>query len=190
MLDMELIKFSEGKKIYLRPFEPEDLKLVYFGKNNVSVRETLYLYSPMTVDQVDEELQNWINNRETVLFTICQQSDNQSVGQTAFVRIDQVSRTAIFYIAIYDPNFWSKGYATESTQLMIEYGFEILNLNRIQLHVSCENDHAIKAYKKVGFLIEGTLRQAMYHNNRYSDFYVMALLREDFYKWRNSETIL
>ncbi len=187
---MDLVKFSEGKKIFLRPFEPNDTKLVYFGKNNALVREALYLYSPMTIDQVDKELQTWINNRETVLFTICQQSDNQPVGQTAFVRIDQISRAAIFYIAIYNTNFWSKGYATEATQLMIEYGFEILNLNRIQLHVSCENVHAIKTYKKVGFLIEGTLRQAMYHHDKYSDFYVMAILREDFYKSRKSETIL
>lgn len=185
---MKTIKFYEGKNIYLRPVESNDEKLVHFGKNNPSVRETLYLFSPMTLEQVRLELQNWVGNNETVLFTICQQSDDEPVGQTAFVRIDRVSRAATFYIAIYNPDFWSKGYASEATKLMVDYGFEILNLNRIQLHVSCENEHAIKAYKKVGFVVEGTLRQAMYHHDRYSDFYVMSILREEFYNKRKAET--
>lgn len=185
---MKTIKFYEGKNIYLRPVESNDEKLVHFGRNNSSVRETLFLFSPMTIEQIRTELQNWIGNHETVLLTICQQSDDEPVGQTAFVRIDHVSRAAIFYIAIYDPEFWSKGFATEATELMVDYGFDILNLNRIQLHVSTENEYAIKTYKKVGFEIEGTLRQAMYHHNRYSDFYVMSILRDEYYTKRKTVT--
>jgi RimJ/RimL family protein N-acetyltransferase len=185
---MKSVKFYEGEKVYLRPVESNDAQLVYYGKNNQSVRETLYLFSPMTLEQIREELQNWVSNKEIILLTICQQSDDLPVGQTAFVRIDHVSRAAIFYIAIYNPDFWSKGYATEATKLMVEYGFGILNLNRIQLHVSCENEYAIKAYKTAGFTIEGTLRQVMYHHDKYSDFYVMSVLREEFYSSKKIET--
>jgi RimJ/RimL family protein N-acetyltransferase len=55
-------------------------------------------------------------------------------------------------------------------------------LNRIQLHVAIENEGAVKVYQNNGFIIEGTLRQAMYHNGKYSDFYVMGLLRSDMHK--------
>ncbi len=64
---------------------------------------------------------------------------------------------------------------------MIQYGFDILNLNRIQLHVCCDNVFAVKAYEKAGYKIEGTLRQAMYHHNKYCDFYVMGILRSEYY---------
>jgi len=106
------------------------------------------------------------------------QSD-QPVGQTAFFRIDYISRAAVFYLAILDPNCWSQGLGTETTQMMMQYAFNTLNLNRIQLHVCQETTAAIKIYQRVGFKKEGVLRQAMYRNGRYYDFWVMGLLRSD-----------
>ncbi|HOT98121.1 MAG TPA: GNAT family protein [bacterium] len=174
--------FLQGESIYLRPFAEEDLELVQFGKNDPRVRETLFLAMPQTLEQVRAEMAAWSTSKETVLFTICSKTEGKPVGQTAFVRIDLISRAAIFYIAIYDPGEWKKGYGGEATRMMVAYGFDQLNLNRIQLHVSCENTHAVAAYKKAGYAIEGTLRQAMYHHDRYVDFYVMGILREDYYR--------
>lgn len=179
---MQQVKFLEGKKIYFRPYCEKDIELVEFGKNNPDVRETLFLFSPMTVEQVKAEMNSWANSKEIALFTICRQEDNAAVGQTALVRIDYVSRAAVFYIAIYDPQYWSKGYGGEATKLMLKYAFDILNMNRIQLHVCVENAKGVEAYKKAGFQIEGTLRKAMYHHNKYIDFYVMGILREEYYK--------
>lgn len=179
---MESCRFIEGEKIYLRPCSEADIALVCSGKNDPRVRETLFLAWPQTVEQVRTELNGWSSSKETVLLTICSRESGQAVGQTALVRIDLVSRAAVFYLAIYDPGEWSKGYGGEATRLMLAYGFDILNLNRIQLHVSCENEHAVTAYKRAGYSIEGTLRQAMYHHDRYVDFYVMAILRQEYYR--------
>lgn len=178
---MQKVKFLEGEKIYLRPVEEKDTGLVQFGKNDSQVRETLFLFLPMTFDQAKEEMKQWSSSSDKIIFTICDQQNDEPVGQTAFVRIDYVSRAAVYYIAIYDPQYWSKGFGKEVTKLMIKYAFDILNLNRIQLHVSTENVRGVEAYKKAGFKVEGTLRQAMYHNNTYVDFYVMGILREDYY---------
>jgi RimJ/RimL family protein N-acetyltransferase len=89
---------------------------------------------------------------------------------------------AVYYIAIAEKENWSKGFGKEVTNMMVEYAFETLNLNRIQLHVSVENERAVNAYKKVGYQIEGTLRQAMFHHGRYVDFFVMGILKEDWLK--------
>jgi putative acetyltransferase len=48
-------------------------------------------------------------------------------------------------------------------------------LKKIHLNVSAENDRAIHLYKKVGFVIEGTLHKASYVNRRYHDEYRRAL---------------
>jgi len=170
--------------VYLRPPLEADVDMIAFGKNDPYVRETLFLFSPMTRDQVRNEMNQWIDNKEIALFTICRKEDELAVGQAAFVRIDQVSRAAVYYIAIYDSQYWSKGYGKESTELMLSYAFDILNLNRIQLHVSVENERGVLVYKKSGFQLEGTLRQAMYHHNRYVDFYVMGILRKDYYEMK------
>lgn len=175
------VKFYEGKKIYLRPIEEKDLDLFYFGRNNPEIRETLFLFFPMTYEQVRNEVQSLLTSKENISFTIVENETDIPIGQTSFVRIDYVSKMATFFLAIWDPQHWSKGYGTEATKLMVEYGFEILNLNRIQLHVAVENNNAIRAYEKCGFKIEGTLREAMYHHNRYCDFHLMAILRSEFY---------
>jgi RimJ/RimL family protein N-acetyltransferase len=135
----------------------------------------------MTYEQVKNEVQSLIASKENLTFTIVENETNTPMGQTSFVRIDYVSRMATFFLALWDPEYWSKGYGSEATKLMVDYGFDILNLNRIQLHVAVENKNAIRAYEKCGFKIEGTLREAMYHHNRYCDFHLMAILRSEFY---------
>lgn len=172
--------FIDGTLTYLRPYEEEDIDLCYLGKNNPEDRQTLFYYKPRTRTQVADEIEQWIDSDELVLFTICRKDDDKAIGQTAFFRLDYISRAAVFYIAILDPSDWSRGYGSEVTRLMCDYAFSTLNLNRLQLHVSCENERGVRAYKKAGFEIEGTLRQAMYLNNRYVDFYVMGLLRQDY----------
>ncbi len=179
---MNPVKFIEGSKIYLRPVEESDYELVMFGKNNSSVRETLFLNKPLNSDEIKMELEQIAESRDTIMFTICNSDDDKPAGQTGLFRVDMVSRAAVFYIAIYDPDYWSQGFGKEATMLMLRYSFDILNLNRVQLHVSAENKRAVEAYKKAGYKIEGTLREAMYHNNRYVDFYVMGILREEYYK--------
>ena len=176
-------KFYSGENIYLRPYDESlDLDLFCFGENNPEVRETLFLHSPLSKNEAKEKMEGWISKSENKIFTICEAESNTPIGITGLYRIDHVSRAAVFYIAIYNPDFWSKGYGKETTKLVLKYSFDVLNLNRIQLHVSTDNIKGIKAYEKSGFVIEGTLREAMYHNNEYVDFNVMGILRREFYK--------
>ncbi len=179
---MEPVIFLAGEKVYLRPVENSDQAMVYRGKNDPRVRETLFLFYPLSFEEIGREQQSWLSARENVALTICNREDHQAVGQTAYLRIDYISRAAIFYLAIYNPEHWGRGYAGEATRLMTQYGFDTLNFNRIQLHVFCDNIAAVKAYQKAGFQIEGTLREAMYHHDRYCDFYVMGILRRDYYR--------
>lgn len=179
---MSKVKFIDGEKIYLRPVEDGDAELFYYGKNDSSVRETLFLFKPYSRDDIKQETEKWFKSNENILFTICEKDSEKAIGITGLFRVDYVSRAAVFFIAIYDPEFWSKGYGGEATRLVIRYSFDILNLNRLQLHVSVDNEKGVKAYKKAGFTVEGTLREAMYHNDEYVDFYVMGLLRKEYYK--------
>ena len=94
-------------------------------------------------------------------------------------RIDWVGGMGTFYIGIADKENHSKGYGQEATLLLCEYAFMTLNLHRIHLVVHTENVKAIKLYKKIGFKLEGTMREAMYRDGKYADFHVMGLLRND-----------
>jgi hypothetical protein len=125
---MTAVKFCQGKKVYLRPVEQEDSELVYAGKNDPEVRETLFSSAPMTLEQVRAEMNAWTGNKETVLFTICRQEDQQPVGQTALVRIDTVSRALFFLLRSTIRRSGLRVFAGEATRLMVDYSFNVLNL--------------------------------------------------------------
>jgi RimJ/RimL family protein N-acetyltransferase len=76
----------------------------------------------------------------------------------------------------------SKGYGTEAIRLGIKYGFEVLNLNNIELKVYDFNERALNTYKKAGFKEYGRRRQAYYLNGKYHDVICMDILREEYYE--------
>lgn len=177
--------FLIGEKIYLRPLELEDTKFLSKGENNPLVRQSLFLALPISSTAGQERIEQYMKSKEVIVLIIVEKETNKPVGQTAFFRIDYVSRAAIFYLAILDPACWSKGFGQETTQLMVDYAFKTLNLNRIQLHVCAENMPAIKIYQRVGFIKEGVLRHAMFRNGTYIDFWVMGILRSDWLQSNN-----
>ena len=83
-----------------------------------------------------------------------------------------------------EKQFWDLGFGTEAMHLLCKVGFEMLNLHRIMLRVLSDNARAIKAYEKVGFVHEGTLREANFKNGKYIDMHVMSILRSE---WQTME---
>ncbi|MCB0283374.1 MAG: GNAT family N-acetyltransferase [Calditrichae bacterium] len=181
---MEFINdaFLIGSKIYLRAFQSGDEEMISRLENHPDPRSTLFYAFPVTTEQIHQKTSRYLSDPNTIIFTICNTEQDSAVGQVALFRIDWVGRMATFYIGIADKSNWSKGYGSEATMLLLRYAFDTLNLNRVQLHVAVENEAAVKVYKKCGFVQEGTLRQAMFHDGHYSDFYIMGILKHEFKK--------
>jgi len=174
--------FIVGEKVYLRAVEMEDAQLLLHCNNQPEVRETFFIAFPSNTNRQELDIKNLYDRQDYIPFVICEKEIGRDIGITAFHRVDLVSRAAVYSIRIADEKDWGKGFGGEVTRLMVAYGFEQLNLNRIQLVVSTENERGYRAYIKAGFVQEGLLRKAMYHYDRYSDFYIMSILREEYYK--------
>ncbi|HPB32622.1 MAG TPA: GNAT family protein [Candidatus Sumerlaeota bacterium] len=173
--------FIAGERVYLRALETDDAELLVRCNNTPEVRYSFFIAFPTNTVRQNHELAGLYDRQEYVPFAICDRNDDRAVGITAFHRLDLVSRAAVFSIRIANPEDWGRGYGGEVTRLMVTYGFETLNLNRIQLVVFTGNERGIRAYEKAGFVKEGLLRQAMYHNNEYCDFHIMSILRDEYY---------
>ncbi len=171
--------FIKGEKVFLRACEPGDMEMITGIENHPDTRETLFYALPTNAETQQEKISGLIKDHNTIILTICSIDNKQPVGQTALVRIDWIGRMATFYLALADKKNQAKGYGTETVKLMLEYSFNELNLNRVQLHVAIKNTAAVKVYEKSGFIIEGTLREAMYQHGKYWDFYLMGILKSD-----------
>ena len=79
-------------------------------------------------------------------------------------------------IGIGDANNRNKGYSTDALQLILRYGFDELNLNRIGLDVIEYNHKGIRAYEKGLSQLEGRMRLAVYRDGNSYDLLVMGIL--------------
>ena len=69
-------------------------------------------------------------------------------------------------------------------RLLLKHGFMTLNLHLIYLRVYEDNQRAIRAYEKSGFLEDGRLREMVYQDGKYLDVIFMGVLRNE---WQESE---
>ncbi|KAG1797764.1 acyl-CoA N-acyltransferase [Suillus plorans] len=100
------------------------------------------------------------------------------VGQGVITVSEPKNRDGTFGICLL-PKFWSNGYGTEATKFMIDFSFKWFGLNRMSLGVFANNPRAIAVYEKVGFVIEGRKRQAVWIDNHWQDFLTMGILRDE-----------
>lgn len=99
-------------------------------------------------------------------------------GLVELVDIDHIHRNAEFQIIVH-PAYQGRGLAAVATSAALDYAFGILNLHKIHLVVDVENERAVRAYRAVGFVIEGKLREEYFAGGRYRDAYRMAVLQRD-----------
>ena len=77
------------------------------------------------------------------------------------------------------PSFWGKGYATEAVQALISFGFESLELHRIEAGVATGNIKSIQLLERVGMTREGMHRKILPIRGEWVDNYHYAILEED-----------
>jgi len=114
-------------------------------------------------------------------FAIVKQENDELIGNCSLHNLDFINQIGTVGIFIGEKENWGKGYGSETLELLIDYGFNHLNLNNIKLSVYSFNENAISCYKKVGFKEIGKRREAYFKNNKRYDEIYMDILRSEFY---------
>jgi ribosomal-protein-serine acetyltransferase len=78
-----------------------------------------------------------------------------------------------------DKEHTGHGIMTRAVRLLAEYAFEALDLHRVEIHVATHNEPSRRIPERLGFTLEGTLRQAQRLRGTYHDHALYALLRDD-----------
>lgn len=176
--------FLIGERVYLRPLDEADLDRCLGWINDPEVISTLGRRFPMSATLEREWLTGQYKSEKTLSLAIVVKDGDQHIGNCGFNDIDYANRKAVFGILIGEKDQWGKGYGPEAARLIVDYGFNQLNLHRISLTVYSNNPRAIRAYEKVGFVHEGTLRESYFRDGRYYDTLVMAIVDRD---WNNDQ---
>jgi RimJ/RimL family protein N-acetyltransferase len=171
----------EGNKVKLTPIKREYIETFLKWFNDPEITQYLIVYRPLTQIEEEEWFENKVKNQNSIIFSILYRKEDGSellIGNCG-LEIDWKNRLGQFGIVIGESEFHSRGFGTEASKLLVDYGFNTLNLHRIELDVFEFNKRAIKAYKKVGFIEEGRKRKSHFENGAYHDRIMMSILREE-----------
>jgi len=179
--------FFSSQRLWFRAPELTDVARLTQWMNDPRVRKHLAArVFPLSLHAEEE----WIKRvsspplgppAEQVALLFGLQGSEQPIGCTGFHGINWIIRRAEWGVLIGEPEHWNQGYGREVARRMLQYAFEELNLNRVELRVNTTNIAGLRAYEAAGFVREGTLRQAAWVEGRLEDILVMSVLREE---WR------
>lgn len=169
----------EGRLVSLVPLRAEDKPLLFEWINDR--RNVLWnaAYAPVHETEHDRWFEQLLGRADLKIFGIRNRATGRLVGTCQLHSISTVHRSAELQIRIGAAEQQGKGMGAEAVRLLVDFGFNDLNLERIYLHVFADNARAIAVYEKEGFLREGLARKAAFINGAFQDVVLMGMLRSD-----------
>lgn len=165
---MKYYKKLEGNKIYLSPINKEDYSVFTEWINNLE--NSIRLGNSTTTFSAQAEI-NFLEKAslQNHIFFVITKNDDKVIGSCSFYIVDHLHQKGELGIFLGEPFEKNKGYGSEAVQLLVEYGFKILNLHSIMLKVFSFNVNAIHVYEKIGFKRCGVRREAYLLNGKWYD---------------------
>ncbi|MFC7401628.1 GNAT family N-acetyltransferase [Citricoccus sp. GCM10030269] len=134
---------------------------------------------PWTVEQVTEIYDRWSRAEDRIVWVIEDIATGEVVGESVLHELDSGNLSCGFRIWISGAR--DRGLGSESVELTLRHAFEEQGLHRVGLEVYAFNPRARRVYEKAGFVLEGTLRQALLFDGEWIDAHVMGILAHE---WR------
>lgn len=169
-----------GSKVALGPRSRALLPLYLKWINDFEVARFLASGPrPTTLEAEEAWYERVADDESTVAFTVYERQTLRPIGTSSLHNVNYLHRTAEFGILIGEKDCWGKGYGTEATALVLDYGFNDLGLHNIMLRVAACNERAIRAYQRAGFRAFGRRREAHRLGNRaYDEVYMECVATE------------
>jgi len=180
------IDFLEGRYARIEALSvekhAEDLLAVY-GPDTPREMWT-YLFQEPVEDM--KELVNLLNQmlarKDRFFYAILDRETGKSLGTFSLMRIDQNNRVIEVGTVIFSPELRGTRIGTEAQYLLARYVFEELNYRRYEWKCDTLNLPSRKAAERLGFIYEGTFRQAVIYKGRTRDTDWMSMIDKDWLK--------
>ena len=174
---MTILKSS---RLNLRPLVKEDAALLYEWLNDAEIMLSLgdEVYGKFSKSELEKDIESHPHG-SSYQFMI-ETKEGVGIGRCILFNVDSLNNSAMIGIFLGDRTQWGKGLAKEAMELLIEFGFGILNLHAIFLGVFEFNRRAQRLYESVGFKKIGVRRDVRLINGKYYNAVLMDLLADEY----------
>ena len=182
--DIHFEKFPqlESERLLFRAFTIKDAEHIQSIRSNDLVMS--YMDSDYHKTIADSEhfiLKNLerYQNKTGLFWAIIDKKENQFIGDFAFWNIIRENHRAEIGYSL-KPEFWNKGFMTETLKCLIGFGFQELNLHSFEAEINPKNKNSERALVKIGFQKEAYFKENRFFNGAYLDSEIYSLLEENF----------
>jgi RimJ/RimL family protein N-acetyltransferase len=168
-----------GERLRLRPLDEAALALKVRWYNDPEIRKTLILDERLELEGTRRWFERIAGDAGRCDLVI-EMPEGTPVGLISLLHIDRRHKTAEIIVVIGEKDYWGKGVMAEAESLLMGWAFESLGLEKIWAQARPENLASLITMKKLGFQIEGTLRQDVIQDGRRIDILRLGLLKDEF----------
>lgn len=172
----------ETQRLVLRQIDNSDVTSLFEILSDPKVAEFDYFYPVKSIEEAGKFIKRYteeIEENEEITWGIVLKESNKLIGTCCLGDFEDGSRrTEIGYDI--KQSEWGKGYATEAVKSVIEYGFNKMNLNRIEATITPGNDASVKVLSKLNFTQEGIVRERDLIKGKLEDGIIMSILKREY----------
>lgn len=167
------------QRLLLRRFNFSDVEHVFKGLSHPDIIR-YYGISYNTLETAKDQM-TWFNDLERngtgIWWAVCNEDNSMFLGAGGLNNLSKEHKKAEVGFWLF-PEYWGQGIMTEAMEIILQYGFEKLQLHRIEGFVETANQNCKSALKKLEFDLEGTLKDCEYKNGKFITLEVYAKLNQ------------
>ncbi len=176
----DVIPILDAGEFVLRPIRESDAAdwYRYLGDREVTALTSSDCDSQAEVEEIIAHFRTAFNNKTAMRWAIARREDNVMVGDCGFNHFDWRDHSAVIGYLL-AKEYWGRGVMTGAVGAMLRWGFDGLDLNRIEATTNPLNPRSARVLEKQGFIREGTLRDYRLDRGVFRDCWIWGLVRRE-----------
>lgn len=181
----KVFPFFDMGNFVLREKLDQDIESFFNYYSDPEVNKYILCKIPQNIEEAKHELYYWrqiFYYGDGAYFAIADKISNKMIGSIGISGYNKYQkRIEISYDLAKE--YWRLGITYQSLKKIIEYSFNNWDINRIEASVAVDNIASKNLLLKVGFTMEGILREHRYHRGRFVDVYFFSFLKKDLLRY-------
>jgi len=180
MKEISFLPFPDfsTKRLRLRQLTLNDQQEIFELRSDEKVLQFLIISQCKNLDEAKqfiEMINGGISRNEWVYWGITEKGNDKLIGTFSIWHISKEnSRAEIGYALL--PDYQGKGIMNEAIDVVLKYGFNIMQLHSIEANVDPGNIASIKLLEKNGFVKEAHFKENIFYNGKFLDTAIYSLI--------------